>query len=125
MKKLIPFFFLLLATKIYSQNSLNTELLIGCWTDSREENSEETHFFRPCDYKEFPRSRFRFKMVLKENNQCEWLYLHPSDMHSMKGGTWQLDKDLKTLSIYNLDGIIVKEFEVTDFNNQLLTFKKN
>lgn len=74
--------------------TVTEEALIGCWTHSHEEDDNSTKkIFRPCDYKTFPISRFRHHIELKSDGQCEYLYLEPTDRHSMRKGTWKLSQD--------------------------------
>jgi len=94
--------------------------LLGCWTDSREENTDNTNIYRPCDFKSFPISRFRFKMDLKENGSCAYLYLAPNDAHHMKDGTWTFDENTKTLKIFNASNEVIKNFIIAKVGEDIL-----
>ncbi len=97
-------------------------LLIGCWTDSREENVGDTDIsiYRPCEYKEFPPSRFRFTMELRENNECSWLYLAPNDAHHMKEGTWMYEEKDATLVIFDENQNEIKRFKIEFLDEDIL-----
>lgn len=95
--------------------------LLGCWTDSYEENKPDSssQLFRSCDYS-FPPSRFRFSFDLKRNGICSYFKLSPDDGHYMEDGTWQFDPGTKVLEIWNLNKVKVSAFEVLKAqNNQL------
>jgi hypothetical protein len=99
--------------------------LLGCWTDSREENTDSSgiSIFRRCHLKSFPVSRFRFKMELKEGGICLWMYLAPNDAHHMKDGTWTYNKMTQTLRLFNTDKEVVKSFKVSDAGENILKVK--
>ena len=107
-------------------NGIKQTDLIGCWTDSMEENNpnDSIRIFRPCDFKEFPPSRFRFKMELKNDEKCTWLYLAPNDAHKMMAGTWNYKRDTKTLRIFNAQNEEVKMFQISEKEENLLKIKK-
>lgn len=106
-------------------SQLNDGGFTGCWTDSREEYSYEDGFkiFRPCEYKRFPPSRFRFKMDLKAGGSCSWLWLAPNDGHRMKPGTWTYDEESKKLVIRDESGKVVKEYVVLEVSGEMLKVK--
>jgi len=84
--------------------------LIGCWTDSSEENIQGSneYIYRPCDYKIFPSARFRFKMNLKGGSVCSYLVLSPDDGHYMTNGSWSFNEETNQLKIYDGDIEIFK-----------------
>lgn len=87
--------------------------LVQCWIHSYEEQAEGgTDWYRPCDYKEFGPSHYRRRLVLKENNEAEYLELSPIDAHSMKPGRWEYDKGTKSLRILDAQGNEVWSFMV-------------
>ncbi|MCB9233712.1 MAG: hypothetical protein H6581_18790 [Bacteroidia bacterium] len=102
--------------------NLKAANLVGCWTDSREENApgSTTQAFRPCDFKKFPASRFRFRMDLKSDQTCQWLYLAPNDAHHMEPGTWTYDPGTHLLKIKNNAGKEVQKYEVKGGNAEVL-----
>jgi hypothetical protein len=84
MKNFAVLIILTLSINIYGQTDKISKMkLTGCWTDSREENvaGSGESIYRHCDFKEFPPSRFRFKMELKEDGKCFWLDLAYNDGH--------------------------------------------
>ena len=103
-------------------NELIKSDLLGCWTDSREENSSNSNIniYRPCDFKIFPVSRFRFKMDLKKDSNCSWYYLAPNDGHKMKDGTWTFNSEKNVLKIFNLDNGEIKSFIIEQVDENIL-----
>lgn len=122
MKQLTFLLILFLSLQSFGQNHETSRLdLLGCWTDSREENTNtDIRVYRPCDYKTFPASRFRFQMDLKKDSTCSWFYLAPNDAHSMKDGTWSFDKEMKILKIFNLNNEEVKSFNIEHVEENIL-----
>lgn len=100
--------------------------LFGCWTDSREENSQGSHIFifRPCDYKAFPPSRYRYKMDLKGSSICSWLVLAANDGHYMEDGTWTFNEETNELKLYNTEGKEFWKIIVVEVNDTILRIKK-
>ncbi|MFA6401663.1 MAG: hypothetical protein WCX31_08565 [Salinivirgaceae bacterium] len=120
---IIPF----LSINLFSQElKINKSDLFGCWTDSREENDLQTTIcvYRPCNFKEFPLSRFRFKMDLRNDFTCSWNYLAPNDAHSMQEGTWTYNEEKTELIITNSEGEQVEKFVVEQVEKDLLKIKK-
>ena len=99
---------------------------VGCWKDSREENINDSGLkvYRRCDFKEFPASRFRYKMELNNDYSCRWLYLSPVDRHVMKPGTWNFDEKTKTLNIVDENSLMVKSFIIVSIDNNQLLIKR-
>ena len=113
-------------TSLFGQESeIKQSDLIGCWTDSREENLPESDFniYRPCDYKTFPFSRFRFKMDLRNDFTCSWFDLSSTDRHSMKEGKWTFDNKTHILKLLNLEGRVVKKFSIAELNQDIMIIK--
>ena len=98
-----------------SKEKINNRNLKGCWIHSHEENYET---YRPCNYKEYPESRFRFTFDLMKNNKCEYLFLAPDDTHYMEEGTWNLDKENNILELNN------EKYKITHFESDLLMLEK-
>jgi hypothetical protein len=100
--------------------------LPGCWTDSREENSQGSNVFiyRPCDYMVFPKSWFRFRMDLKSDSTCSWLVLAANDGHYMMDGTWTINKATNELMLINKEGKEVLNFAIVEVLDNRLTIKK-
>ena len=112
----------------YSQSSaekmIDVSDLIGCWTHSYEEEAgEQNRKFRPCDYKDFPKSRFRRKVSLMEGGKCQYLSLSPDDKHFMADGTWSLsDKNIMTVTAE--DGTEAFSWRVMDIADDLVRFRR-
>jgi len=127
MKQIILISIALISINSFGQNNkIKTSDLFGCWTDSREENdrNSDVMIYRPEDFKEFPVSRFRFRMDLKEDNVCSWLYLSPNDGHHMKDGTWAFNKKTMTLDILDAKKEKVKSFEISEIGKDILKIKR-
>ena len=116
---------LLLITFQVSGQKINNSQLLGCWLNSKEENTQGENLFiyRPCDYKKFPPSRFRFKFVLKSDLKCSWLVLAPNDGHFMEDGTWTFNEESNELKFYDLKGKIAFRFIITAFGDNILKIK--
>ncbi|MEM7185104.1 MAG: hypothetical protein AAF466_00490 [Bacteroidota bacterium] len=121
------FLFLLVFTcSGYTHCDKNAEKdYLGCWIDSREENKPpyEGAVFRPCGYKEFPPSRFRFKFELLEDGICKILKVSPIDAHYMEEGTWKFDAPTNTLTLYNANGTLHRSYEVLKAEHDLLELR--
>jgi len=80
--------------------------LFQSWTHSREEdNNYIVMHYRPKDFKAFPPSRFRSRLVFNIDGTGEYLFLHPTDMHEMRPIKWSLDaNDHSFLMVTPLEG---------------------
>jgi hypothetical protein len=101
--------------------------LLGCWTESIEENTQGSNVFiyRPCDYKVFPPYRFRFKMDLKSDSKCSWLVLASDDGHYMVDGTWTFNEETNELKLYNMEGEEFWKYIIAEVNDTILRIKKS
>ena len=103
--------------------------LMGSWSRSLEEEPDHdgVQIYRRTESKEFQTVWFRMRYVLNEDHSCQWLVLHPSDMHYMTSGTWEVDpRDKTVILIYDADGEIAKtvSFEVIELGADLLRIKR-
>ncbi|HMQ48251.1 MAG TPA: hypothetical protein PKA00_14900 [Saprospiraceae bacterium] len=108
------------------KNTLVTadSLLINCWTHSYEEESGGVEkIYRPCDYQEFPPSRYRNTYIFKENNVCEYLTLAPNDAHTTSNGTWAYSKTDNKLIIKQENGVVLAELGVLELAADKLVLK--
>lgn len=107
------------------QNTLKTQLL-GCWTHAYEENTgtKEEKIFRPCDYKAFPPSRFRFSLELKEDGVCSYLELAPNDAHAMTDGIWHLVAKTNTIEVWSQENVKIASYTILEIKEDLLTLKQ-
>jgi len=120
------FVLMFLSTTLLGQKSeIKTSDLIGCWTDSREENLPKSNLniYRSCDYKEYPFSRFRFKMDLRDDFTCSWYHLSSNDRHSMREGIWTFNNETHILTLFDLEGRIVKKFSIAELNEDIMKIK--
>lgn len=126
MKYLIVFFAAFFSFSCYGQeNGISKSDLIGCWTHSREEDkaNSEIMVYRPCDYKEFPPSRYRHKFELHKKGKCSLLDLAFNDAHSMANGTWTYDKKEQVIEIFDKDGESINKFHLIEFNKEEMKLK--
>lgn len=122
---IIALLFILHAGCGAGQNSSKIEKIIGCWTDSYEEynSGSEPSIYRPCDFKNFPPSRFRAYFELRADGSCTYLMLAPNDAHKSREGTWNYDKNSKELTIRNASRNIEKQYVLVNISDNLLTIK--
>lgn len=107
-------------------DSLQTELLVNCWTHSMEEDPNNvTQIYRPCLSREFPESRFRMFMDLKSDGSCEYLELSPVDAHQAVEGSWIFDESTDQLSILNQKGSPVFESKIIDISADKISFEQS
>ena len=99
--------------------------LVGCWANSREESKDPSvrTMFRPCDFKEFPPSRFRFTFELMKAGKCEILRVGATDAHYTEFGTWTFDKKTHLLELFNVEGNSHRKFEILNLEANLLELK--
>ena len=99
--------------------------LLGCWTDSREENTPGSNVWinRPCDYKVFPPLRFRFLMDLKGDSTCSWLHFSEYDGHYMVNGKWSFNEETKELRLFDLQGKESLKFTIQESGEEILKIK--
>ncbi len=127
MKNLALFIILTISFNIYGQsNKISKTKLTGCWTDSREENvaGSGESIYRHCDFKEFPPSRFRFKMELKKDGKCLWLDLAYNDGHKMKVGTWTFNEEKSIIEVTDSDGNMAKKFKIKKAESDMLVLRE-
>jgi len=126
MKYWIALFVVIFSLTCYGQeNNISESDLIGCWTHSREEDkaNSEIMVYRPCDYKEFPASRYRHKFELKENGECSLLSLASNDAHSMAKGTWTYESKNQIIEIFDEQGESINKFSLIEFNEKTMKLK--
>jgi len=126
LKKLLIF-----SLAIFTLSSFNTcvenpeKELLGCWTNSREESKDPavSTIFRPCDFMEFPPSRFRFSFELMKAGNCKISMVGATDAHYMEAGTWAFDKKTKLLELFDGEGNSHRKFEILAMDVTLLELK--
>lgn len=113
---------LFLSGLFFQTDKIHQTKLIGCWVDSVEEYpvDADVKIFRPCNFKVFPPSRYRYRLELKANSLCSWLFLAPNDAHYMINGTWTYDSDTKLLKIFDGSVTTVKQFMVVGVGKDIL-----
>ncbi|MEM8908248.1 MAG: hypothetical protein AAGD05_10420, partial [Bacteroidota bacterium] len=120
-------FLLFIALLAFSCTSNNDEtfssdsLLIKCWTHAHEEdNADQLKIYRPCDYMDFPDSRFRGVYIFKEDGMCQYLTLAPDDAHYFELGQWEYDATSKKLVIFNSNNLILSTYDVYELETDKL-----
>ncbi|MEM7087870.1 MAG: hypothetical protein AAF489_16935 [Bacteroidota bacterium] len=126
LKKLLIFSLVIFVFSGYSTCVENQEKeLLGCWKNSREESKDPSvsTVFRPCDFMEFPPSRFRFSFELMKAGECRIAMVGATDAHYMENGTWTFDKKTRLLELFNAEGNSHRVFEIINFGENLLELK--
>lgn len=126
LKKLLTFSLIIFVFSGFSTCIENQEEeLLGCWANSREESKDPvvSTIFRPCDYMEFPPSRFRFSFELMKAGKCEILRVGPTDAHYTENGTWTFDRKMHLLELFNAEGNNHRKFKVLNLGENLLELK--
>lgn len=78
----------------YYDSNPSFEFLFQRWMHSYEEDLDYIALhYRPSDYKKYPPSMYRSRLNFYKDGTCEYLFLHPSDIHEMRKATWNLDRN--------------------------------
>lgn len=105
-------------------SNVKDALLQNCWIHSYEEKAGDgEEIFRLCDSKEFPPSRFRRKMDLKENHQADFLVLSPTDRHFTSNGTWTYNSEKQILLLQETSQNITLELQVISIEADKMVVK--
>lgn len=126
LKKLLIFSLVIFTLSSFSTCVENAEKeLLGCWKNSREESKDPalSTAFRPCDFMEFPPSRFRFSFELKKEGECKMSMIGATDAHYMENGTWTFNKKTNLLELFDKEGNSYRKFEVLRVESDLLDLK--
>lgn len=100
---------------------ITEDALLGCWMNAYEEQTSDSgKIYRPCDYMEFPPSRFRDSMEFMEGGECRYMVLSPNDAHYAESGRWEYLEGPKQLKIYDADGSLVKSLQIENVGADLL-----
>ena len=99
-------------------------LLLNCWTHSYEEDESGLNIYRPCVFKEFPKSRFRQQFTLAENEEASFLVLSPNDAHFFEKGKWYYKSEGKMLHIQNENGADQMKFEIIECTSDKMVVKQ-
>ena len=98
----------------------NSDLLMGCWTHSLEEDSiAGIETYRRCDYKDLMPTRFRQTYILRAHQECDYLVLAPSDAHFIETASWLWDEESRMLNIIDKEGAELKVFEINTLTDTL------
>lgn len=106
--------------------SLNHDEFLKCWTYSYEESEgTDVLLFRPCDFKEFPASRYRDRFTLYKTTEATYLQLGLADGHYTVPGTWNYNDETKLLTIKNSSGDTIYNYLVNKIESDQLILKSN
>lgn len=110
------------------EESQNDELIssdfVKCWIHSFEEDmARDQDIFRPCDYTEFPSSRYRQIYNFMADGTCTYSVLAPNDGHFTDSGNWEFEETEQKLTITK-DGEIIRITEVTELDDTIMSFWK-
>lgn len=98
--------------------AINADNLIGEWVHSHEEDSDNSKVFRLSSY-EFPPSRGREKINLKEKGSLVYTPISSNDLPKSYNGTWKVDKSELILEFDNKK----KTFKIIESANSILKLK--
>lgn len=114
-------------TGIGQNSTLQKSDFVKCWTDSREDNIQGagTNIYRPCDFKDFPASRFRFRMELNENGSCNYLHLASNCAHYIAPGSWTFNAQNKHLEIRDQKEQVIWTFKILNLHKDVMEIEKD
>lgn len=102
-----------------------TQALAGCWTHAyEEEEANGPKFYRPCDYREFPPSRFRDFFDLAQDGSCEFAQLAANDAHGTQTGSWEYDASGQLIIIRSQEGNVVRRLIIENAAEDLLMIRE-
>ena len=94
------------------------------WVDSKEDKNQI--IWRPKNYKEFPKLRFRGEIKFGKNGDYYILKLSPNDAHYFEKYRWRLDKENhQRILLYNSKGEKEKSMTIEKLDSVTLIFSKN
>lgn len=95
--------------------------LLNHWMDSREFRSPK--IWRPKDYKDWERTRFRGEIVFNNNGEYRKLILSPNDAHYYKKYRWRLLKENPEILIsFNEKGERISKMKIEKLDSVTLIF---
>lgn len=127
MKQLILFLTLITWIGLTSCNTVkkaDISLLENNWTHAYEEDKDGVRIFKPSQSQDFAPSMYRLNLVLKANNEAEYLVLSPVDAHFMETGKWKYNADTRELLITDNDNRPVHRYKVIEVTNNLLQMEE-
>lgn len=113
--------------KTIAQVSEAPVAIFQCWIDSHEENTinSKAEMYRPCDYKQFPLTRFRYKITFLKEGKCSWLQLEPNDRQHTMDGTWTYVKSAKTIEVFDSSKKSILKFKIVELQKDRLQLVRN
>ena len=102
---------------------ITEDALMGCWMHAyEEEKGESGKIYRPCDFRDFPPSRFRDSMEFMIRGECSYKVLASNDAHHMAAGRWEYLEATKQVKIYDADGKVVKSLQIIKVGDDILVW---
>ncbi len=93
--------------------------LLKHWVDSREFSSP--NIWRPKDYKDWARSRFRGEIIFDKKGEYRKLILSPNDAHYFKKYRWRLLKENPEILIsFNENGERISKMKIEKLDSVTL-----
>lgn len=98
-----------------------------CWAASFEEDNDAitvSKTYRPCDYKEFKPSMFRYRIEFFRDGKCKWLQLAANDAHYFVDGTWKYNRG--NVTVLDAKGEIKMKFKIKNlkYNRMNIVMKE-
>lgn len=95
------------------------------WTNSFEERIENdsVYIYRPSDYKNFPTSWYREKLIFNPDHTCSYLVIGDRDLHHFENGKWCLvDQEKNIVTIIGSKNTIYRKFRITKLKQDILKY---
>jgi len=97
-----------------------SDILVGSWTRSMEEETGKSQIFRPSDFKSFPLARFREHYILNKDGTCRFYVLAPDCAHYFTDGNWTYNPSSKILRINGASNTPEISYKIISLENDLL-----
>jgi len=98
-----------------SPEDYDSELLLGSWTHSIEEDMTGQLVYRSGENITYPSIHYRHSFSLMEESKCIYLVLAANDAHFFTEGNWYFDSKSGILTIEK-DKDIIYEYEVLELD---------
>ena len=101
--------------------SIRVDLLTNDWLHSFEEDSPHSTAatYRPSDSRPFDPSRFRMEYMFRENGDCLWMELMPTDAHVLREGRWWLSSFDESILFVD-KGARIDSFRILELGGDIL-----
>lgn len=103
----------------------DSDLLLNCWRHAyEEETGPEEKVYRPCDYTNFPPSRYRATYEFLAEGACRYSVLAPNDAHYMESGSWVYLEEEGQVQLFNSSNELVETLDVLGLKADRLTIRR-